>query len=97
MFHRHFVMMVHSGTRSCIPLMRPRTPYRGVHPCTPVNLILCEYNLFVYRIVMKRDRIFVDAFDFPAFLGVNPGVSFGFVGTAHAAYDTAAQACAQVL
>src|SRR6266699_4421823 len=72
-------------------------PVRGRSPLHPQYLILCEYNLFLYGFVVKRDGIFVDAFDFPAFLDVNPGVSFGFVGTAHATYDTSAQTCTQVL
>src|SRR6266571_9555088 len=79
------------------PDARAPNPVRGRSPLHPQYLILCEYNLFLYGFVVKRDGIFVDAFDFPAFLDVNPGISFGFVGTAHATYDTSAQTCTQVL
>ncbi len=61
------------------------------------DLILGEYDLLINGFAVERDGVLVDTFDFPAFLGVNPGVGFGFVGTAHAAYDALAQACAQIL
>src|SRR5258708_32570384 len=38
----------------------------------------------------------VDAFDLPAFLGINPGVCLALVSSAHAAYNTTAQACAEI-
>ena len=43
------------------------------------------------------DGPLVHAFDLPAFLSIHPGIGLGFVSSAHAAHDAAAQANAQVL
>ena len=55
------------------------------------SLIFSEQDFVVVGVIIQVDGPFVDAFDLPALLGVDPGVGFGFVGTAHTLDDAAAQ------
>src|SRR5712692_2429602 len=64
--------------------------------CYLISLIFRQLDFFFFGGGVERDGVFVYAFDFPAFLGVDPGVGRAFVGSAHAAHDAAAQAQAQV-
>src|SRR5947209_2741517 len=61
------------------------------------SLILRQLDFFLFGCAIEGDGVFIDAFDFPAFLGIDPGIGFGFVRATHAAYDAVAQADAQVL
>ena len=86
----------------CVRADHPSPPWGAIN-LAPTDLpslrsasILCEHDLFFCTVAVQGDRELVYAFNLPAFLGVNPGIGFGFVGTAHAAYDALAQVEAQL-
>ena len=54
------------------------------------SLILRQLDFFIFGCAIEGDGVFVDTFDFPAFLGIDPGVGFGFMRATHAAYDAVA-------
>src|SRR5437660_2993837 len=51
-------------------------------------LIFGQLNLFLNLCTIQFDRFFVYPFDLPAFLGIDPHIGLGLVGTTHTPHNT---------